>query len=181
MIGIGERKLDESFEVAWKISDVVTSFVRQQLTAITRLPSSHNCAMASVSWISPRASGFTRRIMSKITGEKTYRPAIARLLGASSGFGFSTKSTTRNHSPSPPFDFQDAVVDRSGRRHLFDGDHATGVPHPQTAAVIRSTVFDCACKPRMESPNATRKGCSPAKFSPHKIASPRPFCIRWRV
>ena len=57
--------------------------------------------MALVSWISPRLSGFTRRIMSKITGEKMYRPAIARLLGASSGDGFSTRFTTRNTSSVP--------------------------------------------------------------------------------
>ena len=50
---------------------VVTIFILLALfTAITRRPSSHMNWIASVNWISLRLSGFTRRIMSKITGEK---------------------------------------------------------------------------------------------------------------
>src|ERR1035441_10473071 len=47
------------------------------------------------------SSSGLRRIMSKITGEKMYRPAMARLLGASSGAGFSTRFTMRKTSSAP--------------------------------------------------------------------------------
>lgn len=51
-------------------------------------------SMASVSWISPPAPGAWFSRISKISGVKRYRPIIAKLLGASSAFCFSTNQLT---------------------------------------------------------------------------------------
>ena len=57
----------------------------------TGVPSARSVAIASVSWISPPLPGPVRRIASKIADGSTYRPMIARLLGASPTAGFSTR------------------------------------------------------------------------------------------
>ena len=65
----------------------------------TGVPSDSSSAIASVSWISPPLPGLVRLIASKILPGRMYRPSTARLLGASSIAGFSTRPVTRTTSP----------------------------------------------------------------------------------
>ncbi len=55
--------------------------------------------MPSVSWISPPAPGLVARSASKMSGVSTYRPMMARSLGASDALGFSTTALSRCTRP----------------------------------------------------------------------------------
>ena len=99
---------------------------------------------------------------------------MARLLGASAGLGFSTRFAIRKQSPSLVHRPHDAVVHR-----LSGGTSSTAMTQlarlDSNNSAIRPTACEFACSPRMESPSATTNGSSPAKFSPHRMASPRPL------
>jgi hypothetical protein len=64
--------------------------------------------------------------MSKTAGKRMYRPAIARLLGASLGAGFSTRFSPQKTSSAPASGCTTPSCDVFSAGHLFHRDHATG-------------------------------------------------------
>ncbi len=128
--------------------------------------------MASVSWISPPRPGGVSRSPSKIAGASTYRPMMARLLGASSGRRLLDQAGDADDVVAAGrLDRGAAVeVDLVGR-HLHQGDDAAAVlllhlDHPRRAASSRSSM--------RSSPSSTANGSSPTCSAAHSTAWPSP-------
>ncbi len=123
MSRICHRKLYERPEVRVEIADVEPPLGGPEQHAVHASSLPQQLRIASVSWISPPAPGGVRSRAAKICGDRTYRAAMASVLGASAGRGFSTRSARSIRLPDPPSRGRtmpyDAVVFPPD---LFEGD-----------------------------------------------------------